>query len=108
LPNYTDVNPIWISLLTTFGLTNEQAMCLMPFIGVLDFFVALTILLFPIRLVIIWAVFWTFMTALSRPISGLSVLEFVERASNWSLPIVLLLSQGVPKNIKGLFTIRNK
>lgn len=83
------VNQKWIPLLTSFDFTRDQAIFLMPFIGVLDIIVAVIILLYPIRIVLFWALFWAFLTALSRPISGDSFLEFFERSSNWALPLVL-------------------
>lgn len=85
------VNPKWIPLMTAFGFSPEQAVSLMPFIGILDVIVAVMILLNPIKPVLFWAVFWTFLTALSRPVSGDSFLEFIERFSNWGLPLALLM-----------------
>ena len=97
----------WIPLLTCYGFTDPQARYLMPIIGVIDIFVAFLTLFYPIRIVLIWAVFWTFMTALTRPISGEVWLEFVERFANFCLPLVLLYLQGFPKTIPALFKIRS-
>jgi hypothetical protein len=94
------VNPKWIPLLTSFGLSGEQSVFIMPFIGILDIIVAFIILLYPIRIVLFWALFWTFLTALSRPISGDSFLEFFERSSNWGLPLVLIMFRYYNKNKK--------
>lgn len=102
-----NINPNWIKLITCFGFSEIQARFLMPIIGVIDIFVAFIILLYPIRIVVFWAIFWTFFTALSRPIAGLGYIEFVERFANWILPLVLLLSQGIPKNFKDFFKIRS-
>jgi hypothetical protein len=92
------VNPKWIPLLTSFGFSEEQAVFLMPLIGILDIIVAMIILIYPIRIVLYWAVFWAILTALSRPISGESFLEFFERSSNWGLPLVLLMMKYYKKN----------
>lgn len=81
----------WIPLLTVYGFSVEQAKILMPWIGVLDIFVALLVLIRPFRAVVIWAIFWTFATALTRVIAGEGVWEFIERAANWSAPLALLL-----------------
>ncbi|MBA4317707.1 MAG: hypothetical protein C0412_04835 [Flavobacterium sp.] len=90
------VNPKWIPLLTAFGLSGEQSVFIMPLIGILDIVVAILILIYPIRIVLFWAFFWALLTALSRPVSGDSFLEFFERSSNWGLPLVLLLMRFYP------------
>ena len=100
------INPKWIPLLTCFGFSEEQAVALMPVIGIVDIIVAITVLLYPIRAMVVWAVFWAFLTALSRPISGEHFIEFVERSSNWCLPLVLLFLLGIPSDFKSWFTIR--
>ena len=76
-------NPKWIPLITCFGFSKSQATTLLPYIGILDIIVA-------------WAIFWAFMTALSRPISGDSIIEFIERSANWCLPLILLLTLNKP------------
>ena len=102
-----NVNPTWISLITAFGFSEGQSIFIMPYIGMLDILVAVVLLFYPLRIVLIWAVFWAFITALSRPISGLPIVDFIERASNWTIPLVLLLIYGFPKNLKDLFNIEN-
>lgn len=84
-------NPKWIPLLTCVGFTKSQAVTVMPFIGMLDIIVAFITLLYPIRSVLIWATFWAFMAAMSRPLSGEPIMEFVERSANWCLPLLLLI-----------------
>lgn len=84
------VKASWIHLITAFGFSNEFAIQVMPFIGVLDVIIALSVLIYPIRIVLIWAIFWAFITALSRPISGEPYIEFIERSANWVTPLVLL------------------
>ena len=101
------INPKWIPLLTCYGFSESQAKLVMPIIGVVDFFVAAIVLLYPIRIVVVWAVFWAFMTALTRPISGDSWIEFVERSANWCLPLVLLYLQGFPRKVSDVFKIRS-
>ncbi|MDI9309274.1 MAG: DoxX-like family protein [Limnohabitans sp.] len=86
------VNPKWIPLLTYVGLTELQAIQIMPFIGYLDIIVAVLILFYPNRYIINWAIFWAFLTAIIRPISGQSILEFIERSANWVLPIILMIT----------------
>lgn len=100
-------NTKWIPLLTCYGFSKQEALHLFPFIGTLDIIVAFTILISPLRIVVIWATLWAFMTALSRPISGDSFIEFVERAANWCLPLVLFLMLGIPKNISGFIKVKD-
>jgi uncharacterized membrane protein len=80
----------------------------MPFIGIADIIIAFTVLIYPIRAVVGWAVLWAFMTALSRPISGDRFVEFVERSANWCLPLILLLLLGIPNDFKSWFKVREQ
>ncbi len=100
------VKQSWIPLITAFGFSDATATTLLPIIGFTDIAVAFLILILPIRIVLIWATFWGFATALSRPIAGELVWEFVERWANWAAPLALLALQGFPKNIKDLVTIK--
>lgn len=92
----------WISQLTTadIGLATQ----LLFLIGISDLIVALVVLIRPIKIVLLWAAFWGFWTAILRPIVGESIWDFVERFANIGAPIALLLVLGMPKNIKQLFT----
>lgn len=81
----------WIPYLTSFGFSSNSAEWMLPVIGVVDQFVALAVLLkFPIQITY-WCVFWTVITALARPISGESWLEFVERGANMASALGLHL-----------------
>ena len=61
-------------------------------IGIIDILVAFSVLLKPHGLVLIYATIWAFMTALARiTTAGYPVWDFVERAANWAVPLVLLL-----------------
>lgn len=84
------VNIQWLPFLTTVGFSLEQARELMPVIGAIDLVIAAWILIKPNKYVLIYAVFWTFLTALMRPLSGGSWLAFVERTANWATPLALL------------------
>jgi hypothetical protein len=75
----------WVLKIGVFGIF------LMPYIGYLDIIVAVSVLIKPLRIILIWAIFWAFLTALMRPIAGGSILDFVERAGNWATPLALLL-----------------
>ncbi|NVK51928.1 MAG: hypothetical protein HWD85_03260 [Flavobacteriaceae bacterium] len=84
-------NAAWIPYLEVFGIKGDRALEIMFIIGVVDILVALFVLIKPFRIVILWACFWTFATALIRPISGESIWAFIERAPNWITPIALYL-----------------
>ncbi len=84
-------NIAWLPYLEIVGFKGEFAINVMFIIGILDVIVALFILLKPIKIIVLWASFWTLLTALMRPISGESFWAFVERGPNWVLPIVLFL-----------------
>lgn len=72
-------------------------------IGVIDIVLAIVILVKPVRLILLWMVFWGFWTALLRPIVGMPVWDFVERWANWGAPLALLLMVGWPKSFEEWF-----
>jgi len=85
------VNQAWIPFLVKVGFSNDYAVQIMPYIGCLDIIVAVSVLIKPLRIILIWAIFWAFLTALMRPIVGYSILDFIERSGNWATPLALLL-----------------
>ena len=91
----------WIGWFAKFGVTDANlATQILFFIGLLDIALALLILIRPVRLAILWMVFWGFWTALIRPLVGMPVWDFVERSANWGAPLALLLLIGWPKSFK--------
>lgn len=91
----------WIS--QTINVSNPTAATLLLLIGISDLIVALIVLIRPVRLVLLWAVFWGFWTALVRPIVGVGWLDFIERWANWGAPLALLLIIGWPRSFKEWF-----
>ncbi|OGL35487.1 hypothetical protein A3F65_00200 [Candidatus Saccharibacteria bacterium RIFCSPHIGHO2_12_FULL_47_16b] len=88
----------WVEWFSNFGVTNtDLATQLLFVVGLVDLTVALVVLLRPVRIVLLWAVFWGFWTALLRPIVGEPIWDFVERSANWGAPLALLLLLGWPK-----------
>jgi len=71
------------------------------FVGMLDVALAFLVLVHPVRLALLWMIFWGFWTALLRPLVGEPIWDFVERSANWGAPLALLLMLGFPKNRKG-------
>ena len=70
------------------------------FIGLADLTVALIVLIKPIRIVLLWATFWGFWTALLRPMVGEPIWDFIERWANWGAPLALLILISWPKSLK--------
>ena len=97
------VKQSWIPFLTTVGFTTDTAIEFMPVIGVVDLIIALLALIKPMRVVFLYAFVWAFATAFMRPIVGLPIWDFVERASNWAVPLAILYLRGFPKTFKELF-----
>lgn len=88
----------WSSYFAVVGISREAAMHLMPLVGLFDVAMALTVLFFPMRAVILYMAAWGLWTALLRPLAGESSWEAVERAGNFGalLALFLLAKGGVP------------
>lgn len=94
----------WVGWFAQFGVSDpDTATKLLFVLGIIDIALAILILLRPVRIALLWMVFWGFWTALLRPIVGMPVWDFVERWANWGAPLALLLVVGWPKTIKGWF-----
>jgi hypothetical protein len=63
---------------------------MMPLIGMMDITMGVLTLVYPIRVVLLWAVVWGIWTALLRPLTGLGVWEFIERSGNFGGPLAML------------------
>ena len=98
----------WIKYFTAIGISEQGALALLPLIGIMDVAIAIIVLLAPIRIVLIWATAWSFITALIRPVSGEPIWDFVERSANWAAPLALLALQGFPKTWKESWTQRSE
>jgi hypothetical protein len=77
------------------GLSIESAATLLPVIGIIDFAIAALAWIKPIRIVLLYAAIWGFLTALSRPVSGAAdIFAFIERLPNYGVPLALLWFRG--------------
>jgi hypothetical protein len=95
----------FLELLTAFtGITGDVANTLMKTIGAIDVVVAILAIIKPIRIILIYATVWGFLTALARPIGGDPIWDFVERWANVGVPLALLFLRGLPKNLKEWFS----
>ena len=97
------VKASWLPYFASVGIAESTASTLMPLIGILDLLVAFLVLIKPLKVVLAWAAFWGFLTALIRPISGEPIWDFLERWANWAAPLALLALQGFPKSLKDWF-----
>jgi hypothetical protein len=93
----------WIKYFEAVGFSADQAMVIMPVIGIMDILLALLILVKPIRIAILWMALWGFWTALLRPVGGEPIWDFIERWANWGAPLALLMLLGIPKTVKDWF-----
>jgi len=84
-------------LMNAAGFSQGMAERALPVIGVIDVLIALLALVRPVRGVLLYAAVWGFLTALSRPLAGLEIWDFVERWPNWGVPLALLLVRGLPQ-----------
>lgn len=99
------LKPRFLEMLTAFiGVTGSAATTLMYTIGVIDIVVAILALIYPFRLMLMYAAVWGFLTALARPIAGDPIWDFVERWSNFAVPLALLYIKGLPKKLKEWFS----
>ncbi|MEK6908772.1 MAG: hypothetical protein AABX23_01835 [Nanoarchaeota archaeon] len=98
------LKPRFLEMLTAFtGITGDLANNLMIGIGIVDILIAILALIYPFRLMLIWASLWAFLTGLARPIAGDPIWDFVERWANLGVPLALLYLRGLPKGFKELF-----
>jgi hypothetical protein len=81
----------WLVFYRAFGFPDRLSLATMPILGLVDITIGFLALLWPTRLLFIYAASWTIFTGLLRPFVGMSVFEFIERSGNFGPPIALLL-----------------
>jgi hypothetical protein len=81
----------WSSYFAVVGISRETSLHLMPLVGLFDVAMALTVLFYPMRAVIMYMTAWGLWTALLRPLAGESVWEAVERAGNFGALAALFM-----------------
>lgn len=99
----------WLPFFSQFGIDAPLAMALMPVVGVVDITIGLLALVLPIRAVFVYGAAWCLFTAALRPMTGLGVAEFLERAGNYGIPLaVLVATRGIHwfRRIPGQFPAR--
>ena len=91
----------WIKYFEAVGISPENALTIMPIIGVVDLALALTVLVKPFRIAVLWMAFWGLLTALIRwPIGPDPFWDFVERSANWGAPLALYFLLARPRDDK--------
>ena len=95
--------PIWCNYFAVFGISHDMAYHLMPVLGSFDILLGIVLLVYPVRAIPAWLVFWGIVTALLRPLSGEPFAEFIERAGNFGAPLALLLLSGRASGLRYWF-----
>jgi hypothetical protein len=85
---------IWANYFALFGVSHDLSFQLMPYVGTIDIFFGVVLLIYPIRAIVVWLVIWGAVTAFLRPLSGEPFPEFIERAGNFGAPLAMLLLCG--------------
>ncbi len=97
--------PVWCNYFAVFGIGKTLAYGLMPWIGAVDIALGIAMLIYPVRAVPLWLIFWGLFTAALRPLSGEPIAELIERAGNFGAPLALLLLCGGSATFKGWFRL---
>ena len=85
----------WIDWFSNFGISDAGlAAQLLFLVGLMDVFLAILILVRPVRIALLWMALWGFWTALLRPLVSMPVWDFVERWANWGAPLALYFLLG--------------
>lgn len=94
----------WFKYFQAVGITGDGLITQILFaVGMLDVLIATIVLVKPIRIALLWAAFWGFVTALIRPIGGDPIWDFIERFANIGAPLALLMLRGIPQQMKEWF-----
>jgi hypothetical protein len=81
----------WVAYFGVAGIGRDLAYTLMPVVGTIDIVAGIVVLLSPRRIGLLYMAVWGLMTALLRPLAGESILETLERAGNYGVPLALLV-----------------
>lgn len=95
---------LWCNYFAVFGIGEEMSYRLMPFVGTFDIMMGILMIVYPMRIVPGWLVFWGIFTALLRPLSNEPFAEFIERAGNYGIPLAMLFLYSGSNDLKGWFT----
>jgi hypothetical protein len=93
----------WVPYFGVVDIDRAWAYRLMPWIGLMDIGLGLTMAVVPLRIVLLHLTVWGLWTAALRPLSGDSVWELVEQAGNYGVPLAFLVLTGVPRRLCGWY-----
>lgn len=85
----------WLTFFNAMAIPDSIGWILMPLVGSFDIAMGIVLLTQPRRIVLLWMTIWAVFTALLRPIAGLGLWEFWERAGNYGPPFILLIMGGI-------------
>jgi hypothetical protein len=94
----------WVPYFGVVGIDRTWAYRLMPWVGVMDVGLGLTMAVVPLPIVLLHLTVWGLWTAALRPLSGDVVWEFFERAGNYGVPLTFLVFAGIPCSRRAWFT----
>src|SRR5215468_2944325 len=94
----------WVPYFGVVGIGHTWAYRLMPWVGVMDIGLGLTMAVVPLPIVLLHLTVWGLWTAALRPLSGEVVWECFERVGNYGVPLAFLIFAGVPRCLRGWFT----
>jgi hypothetical protein len=86
----------WVPYFGVVGIDRACAYGLMPWIGIMDIGLGLTMAIVPLPIVLLHLTVWGLWTAALRPLAGEAVWECLERAGNYGVPLAFLILAGVP------------
>ena len=92
----------WLPYFAVARIPASSAWRLMPWIGALDVAIGLSVLIAPRAGPLLYMTLWAAWTALRRPLSGQGVLEAVERAGNFGVPLAMWCLAASPQVFRGL------
>ncbi|MHA4894361.1 hypothetical protein ACXZ1K_06380 [Pedobacter sp. PWIIR3] len=92
---------VWCNYFAVVGIEQDMAYQLMPVVGLADIILGLGLLVYPLKIIPIWLVIWSLITAAMRPLSGEHFAEFLERAGNFGAPLALLILCAKERGFKG-------
>ena len=98
----------WVPYFAVFGIPEVWAYRLMPLVGTMDIFLAVSTLAAPTRAALLYMTAWGVFTSLLRPLAGEGWWEFFERAYNFGLPGLMLWVHGPACSPRSWFAVISK
>ncbi len=98
----------WVPYFEVFGIPEVWAYRLMPLVGGMDIFLAVSTLVAPTRAALLYMTGWGVFTSLLRPLAGEGWWEFFERAYNFGLPGLMLWVHSPAGSLRSWFAVISK